>query len=80
MARTAPLCALAGSTATHPTQAPSRVYDGFTFHLLRHSAHSLMALAERGPAVASERLGHWTVARFSCAATGTTTRARSAPR
>lgn len=34
------------------------VFDGFTFHLLRHTAGSLMALAELDPAVASERLGH----------------------
>ncbi len=34
------------------------VFDGFTFHLLRHTAGSLMALAGMDPAVASERLGH----------------------
>ena len=35
----------------------SSIYDGFTFHLLRHTAGSLMALAGLDPAVASERLG-----------------------
>lgn len=34
------------------------VFDAFTFHLLRHTAGSLMALAGMDPAVASERLGH----------------------
>jgi len=34
------------------------VYDSFTFHLLRHTAGSLMALAGLDPAVACERLGH----------------------
>jgi len=37
--------------------APS-VFDGFTFHMLRHTAGSLMALAGLDPAVASERMGH----------------------
>jgi hypothetical protein len=34
------------------------VFDGFNFHLLRHTAGSLMALAGMDPAVACERLGH----------------------
>jgi len=34
------------------------VFEGFTFHLLRHTAVSLMALAGMDPAVAAERLGH----------------------
>jgi hypothetical protein len=34
------------------------VFDGFTFHMLRHTAGSLMALAGLDPAVASERMGH----------------------
>jgi integrase len=34
------------------------VFEGFTFHLLRHTAGSLMALAGIDPAVAAERLGH----------------------
>jgi integrase len=34
------------------------VFDGFNFHLLRHTAGSLMALAGLDPAVASERMGH----------------------
>src|SRR5947208_9253743 len=36
----------------------SSVFDGFNFHLLRHTAGSLMALAGMDPAVACERLGH----------------------
>jgi len=34
------------------------VFEGFTFHMLRHTAGSLMARAGMDPAVASERLGH----------------------
>lgn len=34
------------------------VYDGFTFHLLRHTAGSIMAVAGMEPAVAAERMGH----------------------
>jgi integrase len=34
------------------------MFDGFTFHVLRHTAGSLMALAGLDPAVASERMGH----------------------
>jgi len=33
-------------------------FDGFTFHMLRHTAASLMALAGMDPAVAAERLEH----------------------
>jgi integrase len=33
-------------------------YEGFTFHMLRHTAGSLMAHAGMDPAVAAERLGH----------------------
>jgi integrase len=36
----------------------SSVFDGFTFHLLRHTAGSLMAFAGIDPAVAALRLGH----------------------
>jgi len=36
----------------------SSVFDAFTFHLLRHTAASLMALAGMDPAVAAERLEH----------------------
>ena len=36
----------------------SSVFEGFTFHMLRHTAGSLMARAGMDPAVASERLGH----------------------
>jgi len=34
------------------------VFEGFTFHLLRHTACSLMAAAGMDPAVAAERAGH----------------------
>ncbi len=34
------------------------VFEGFTFHLLRHTACSLMASAGMDPAVAAERAGH----------------------
>jgi integrase len=34
------------------------VFEGFTFHMLRHTAASLMALAGMDPAVAAERLEH----------------------
>ena len=34
------------------------VFDGFTFHLLRHTACSLMALAGMDPSVAAERASH----------------------
>ena len=40
------------------TGRPSSVFDSFTFHLLRHTAGSLMALAGLDPAVACERLAH----------------------
>jgi integrase len=36
----------------------SSVFDGFTFHWLRHKAGSLMAVAGLDAAVASERMGH----------------------
>ena len=34
------------------------VFEGFTFHWLRHTAGSLMAAAGYDPAVAAERMGH----------------------
>lgn len=37
---------------------PPPPFAGLTFHLLRHTAGSLMALAGMEPAVAAERLGH----------------------
>jgi integrase len=42
------------------TKSESRasVFEGFTFHMLRHTAASLMALAGMDPAVAAERLEH----------------------
>jgi integrase len=49
------------AAATHDRERSGRgssIYDGFTFHLLRHTAGSLMALAGLDPAVACERLGH----------------------
>jgi integrase len=38
--------------------AESSIFEGFTFHMLRHTAASLMALAGMDPAVAAERLEH----------------------
>ncbi len=40
------------------TGIDSSIYDWFNFHLLRHTAGSLMALAGMDPVVAAERLGH----------------------
>jgi hypothetical protein len=34
------------------------IFEGFTFHMLRHTAASLMALAGMDPAAAAERLEH----------------------
>lgn len=42
--------------ADHDLHPPP--FQGLTFHLLRHTAGSLMALAGMEPAVAAERLGH----------------------
>jgi len=42
----------------HKRDDGSSVYDGFTFHMLKHTAASLMALAGMDPAVAAERLEH----------------------
>ena len=39
-------------------QDGSSIFEGFTFHMLRHTAASLMALAGMDPAVAAERLEH----------------------
>ena len=38
--------------------ATNRRFDGFTFHMLRHTAGSLMALFGMDAATAAERLGH----------------------
>ena len=40
------------------TSEGSGAFEGFTFHLLRHTACSLMASAGMDPAVAAERAGH----------------------
>ncbi len=40
------------------TGRPSSVYHEFNFHLLRHTAGSLMAQSGMDPAAAAERLGH----------------------
>jgi integrase len=45
------------AAVTNDPTTGSSVYDGFTFHLLRHTACSLMGLAQMDPAVASERAG-----------------------
>jgi integrase len=39
-------------------ETPDGPFEGFTFHLLRHTAGSLMALAGMDPAIAADRLGH----------------------
>jgi integrase len=39
-------------------ESRSSVFEGFTFHMLRHTAASLMALAGMDPAAAAERLEH----------------------
>ena len=49
--------AIEAAVTNDPTDGPS-VSQGFTFHLLRHTACSLMALAGMDPAVASERASH----------------------
>jgi integrase len=41
-----------------PPPGQTSIYEGFTFHLLRHTACSLMASSGMDPAVASERAGH----------------------
>jgi integrase len=48
------------AAVTNAQLAPGQrsVYAGFNFHLLRHTACSLMALAGMDPAVASERASH----------------------
>jgi hypothetical protein len=55
------LGAIAAATKNDPEKredaAPS-VYEGFTFHMLRHTAASLMALSGFDPAAAAERLEH----------------------
>jgi integrase len=48
------------AAAEHDKRPDGRasVFERFTFHMLRHTAGSLMARAGIDPAVASERLGH----------------------
>jgi integrase len=48
------------AAVTNDPQSASRVsvFAGFNFHLLRHTAGSLMALSGIDPAVAAERMGH----------------------
>jgi integrase len=49
------------AAAKHDGRRPSgraSVFERFTFHMLRHTAGSLMARAGIDPPVASERLGH----------------------
>ena len=51
----------AAAAAEHDRQEhdlEASVFESFTFHLLRHTAGSLMALAGMDPAAAAERLGH----------------------
>jgi integrase len=46
------------AAVTNDSAGGCSVYEGFTFHLLRHTACSLMALAGMDPAVAAERASH----------------------
>lgn len=39
-------------------ETAASIFDGFTFHMLRHTAGSLMAVAGMDPASSAERLGH----------------------
>lgn len=48
----------AALTFAAENERPAPPFAGFTFHLLRHTAGSLMALAGMEPPVAAERLGH----------------------
>jgi integrase len=50
--------AIAAAVKNEEQEDRRSVFEGFTFHLLRHTAGSLMARAGMDPAVASERLGH----------------------
>ena len=70
--------AAAARTSGQQTGRETSVFDGFTFHWLRHTAGSLMALA--GSIRRSRRSG-WdtrTAGRCFCGRTGICTRARSA--
>ncbi len=51
---------IAAAITNDPATAAGRssVYDGFTFHMLRHTAASLMAASGMAPAAAAERLEH----------------------
>jgi integrase len=44
--------------ATAAAARSQAIFEHFNFHLLRHTAGSLMAMAGMDPAVAAERLGH----------------------
>ena len=44
--------------AARNTAGDDSVFEGFTFHHLRHTAASLMGLAGIDPAAAAEQLGH----------------------
>ena len=50
--------AAAGQHDRERVGGKASVFDGFTFHWLRHTAGSLMALAGYDPAVEAERMGH----------------------
>lgn len=53
-----PAIAAAARADRERTGKPDSVFDGFTFHMLRHTAGSLMALSGMEPPVGAERLGH----------------------
>jgi hypothetical protein len=46
------------AASTNDCHESGFVFKGFNFHLLRHTAGSLMALAGMDPAVAAERMEH----------------------
>jgi integrase len=48
----------ATAAAAANDSAGESVFEGFNFHLLRHTAGSLMAAAGMDPAAAAERMGH----------------------
>jgi integrase len=46
------------AAVTNDPRGPASVFEGFTFHFLRHTAGSLMALAGMDPPHAAERMEH----------------------
>jgi len=52
------LRSIEGAVRNDAASANASIFEGFTFHMLRHTAASLMALAGMDPAAAAERLEH----------------------